>query len=59
MEILLTRFKRKKYGKGQGVDILAVNNRLGLECIVPSPHTKSESCAQLSSSGDVLRLVNP
>jgi hypothetical protein len=60
MEILLISFKRKKSGKGQqGVDMLAVNNCLGLGCIAPPYHAKSESCTELNSSGNILTPVNP
>ena len=60
MEILLTRFKHKKQGKGQeGLDILAINNRLGLHRFVPSPHANSESCTKLSSSRNILGPINP
>ena len=60
MEILLIRFKHKKPCKGRrGIDVLAVNDRLGLDCISPPYHAKSEPCAELNSSGNILRPISP
>ena len=56
MEILLTIFKRKK--PGEVWEILTLDNRVGLYCVTPSNHAKSESCTELNSPGNILTSVS-